>query len=398
MLPEAKFVHKFSPTCPLHLHSLSLLLPLLPKPKGFTILALERKMQLPPDAGAAAFWIPFSLLALVIPVATGDPLVPALCIFGDSVVDVGNNNNLLTVVKANFPPYGRDFVTHTPTGRFCNGKLATDFTAESLGFSSYPPAYLSQDATGNRLLTGANFASAASGFYDGTAQLYHAISLTQQLNYYKEYQNKVVNMVGRGKGNSIFSGAIHLLSAGSSDFIQNYYVNPLLYRTYSPAQFSDILITSYSTFIQNLYGLGARRIGVTGLPPLGCLPAAITLFCSGSNQCIQRLNQDAIAFNTKLKSTSQSLQNKFSDLKLVVFDIYQPLLNMISKPAENGFFESRRACCGTGTVETSLLCNSGSIGTCSNATGYVFWDGFHPTESANQVLAGDLISQGFALI
>lgn len=82
--------------------------------------------------------------------------------------------------------------------------------------------------------------------------------------------------------------------------------------------------------------MGARRIGVTGLPPLGCLPAAITLFGSGSNQCIQRLNQDAIAFNTKLQSTSQSLQNRFSDLKLVAFDIYQPLLNMVSKPAENG--------------------------------------------------------------
>ncbi|XP_022972797.1 GDSL esterase/lipase At5g03820-like [Cucurbita maxima] len=351
-------------------------------------------MQLP----AAGFLVTFSLLALVFPVAISDPLVPALCIFGDSVVDVGNNNNLLTVVKANFPPYGRDFVTHAPTGRFCNGKLATDFTAELLGFSSYPPAYLGQDATGNKLLTGANFASAASGFYDGTAQLYHSISLTQQLNYYKEYQSKVVNMVGTGKGNAIFSGGIHLLSAGSSDFIQNYYVNPLLYRTYSPQQFSDILITSYSNFIQNLYGLGARRIGVTGLPPMGCLPAAITLFGSGSNQCIQRLNQDAMAFNTKLQSTSQSLQNRFSDLKLVVFDIYQPLLNMVSKPADNGFFEARRACCGTGTVETSLLCNNGSIGTCSNVTGYVFWDGFHPTEAANKVLAADLISQGFSLI
>ncbi|KAA0025307.1 hypothetical protein IC582_018820 [Cucumis melo] len=344
------------------------------------------------------FLLPFILLALIFPVAITDPLVPALCIFGDSVVDVGNNNNLLTVVKANFPPYGRDFVTHTPTGRFCNGKLATDFTAENLGFSSYPPAYLSQDATGNKLLTGANFASAASGFYDGTAQLYHAVSLTQQLNYYKEYQSKVVNMVGTEKANAIFSGAIHLLSAGSSDFIQNYYVNPLLYRTYSPQQFSDILITSFSNFIQNLYGMGARRIGVTGLPPLGCLPAAITLFGSGSNQCIQRLNQDAIAFNTKLQSATSSLQNRFSDLKLVAFDIYQPLLNMVSKPAENGFFESRRACCGTGTVETSFLCNSRSVGTCSNATGYVFWDGFHPTEAANQVLAGDLLTQGFSLI
>lgn len=75
---------------------------------------------------------------------------------------------------------------------------------------------------------------------------------------------------------------------------------------------------------------------MTSLPPLGCLPAAITLFGSGSNQCIQRLNQDAIAFNTKLKTTSQSLQSRFSDLRLVVFDIYQPLFDMASKPAENG--------------------------------------------------------------
>lgn len=70
----------------------------------------------------------FLLLVLVSSVVRGDPLVPALIIFGDSIVDVGNNNNLNTIVKANFLPYGRDFVSHRPTGRFCNGKLATDFT------------------------------------------------------------------------------------------------------------------------------------------------------------------------------------------------------------------------------------------------------------------------------
>lgn len=63
-----------------------------------------------------------------------------------------------------------------------------------------------------------------------------------------------------------------------------------------------------------------------------------------------------------------------------------------------GFFEARKACCGTGTLETSLLCNARSPGTCTNATGYVFWDGFHPSEAANQVLAGDPLSQGFSLI
>lgn len=70
------------------------------------------------------------LVSLTFSVAYGDPLVPALCIFGDSVVDVGNNNNLQTLIKANFPPYGRDYAGHRPTGRFCNGKLATDYTGK----------------------------------------------------------------------------------------------------------------------------------------------------------------------------------------------------------------------------------------------------------------------------
>ena len=45
---------------------------------------------------------------------------------------------------------------------------------ESLGLSSYPPAYLSEEAqSDNRtLLHGANFASGAAGYLDATAALY----------------------------------------------------------------------------------------------------------------------------------------------------------------------------------------------------------------------------------
>ena len=68
----------------------------------------------------------FSAL-FIIHLADGEGLFPALFIFGDSVVDTGNNNNLPTLVKANFAPYGRDFDDHMPTGRFSNGKLAIDF-------------------------------------------------------------------------------------------------------------------------------------------------------------------------------------------------------------------------------------------------------------------------------
>lgn len=74
--------------------------------------------------------------------------------------------------------------------------------------------------------------------------------MTQQVEYYKEYQAKVVRLVGKARAHDIFSGGIHLLSAGSSDFVQNYYINPLLNRAYSADQFSDLLMKSYTTFVQ----------------------------------------------------------------------------------------------------------------------------------------------------
>ncbi|CAA7019131.1 unnamed protein product [Microthlaspi erraticum] len=325
-------------------------------------------------------------------------IVPALIMFGDSIVDVGNNNNLLSIVKSNFPPYGRDFINQRPTGRFCNGKLAVDFTAEYLGFSSYQTAFLNREASNENLLIGANFASASSGYYDATSVPFGAIPLTRQLSYYRTYQNRVTRMIGRERARTLFSKAIHILSAGSSDFIQNYYVNPLLNLLNTPDQFSDVLMRSYSDFIQNLYELGARRIGVISLPPMGCLPAAITLFGFGNKSCVERLNHDAVMFNTKLEHTTQRLMHRHSGLKLVAFNVYQPLLDIINNPYDSGFFEAKRACCGTGTIETSFLCNSLSIGTCSNATGYVFWDGFHPTEAVNELLAGQLLGQGISLI
>ncbi|CAA7042266.1 unnamed protein product [Microthlaspi erraticum] len=53
--------------------------------------------------------------------------VPALFVFGDSSVDCGTNNFLGTLARADRLPYGRDFDTHQPTGRFCNGRIPVDF-------------------------------------------------------------------------------------------------------------------------------------------------------------------------------------------------------------------------------------------------------------------------------
>ncbi|KAM7251749.1 hypothetical protein ACFE04_023632 [Oxalis oulophora] len=45
----------------------------------------------------------------------------AFFVFGDSLVDNGNNNYLATTARADSPPYGIDYPTGRATGRFSNG-------------------------------------------------------------------------------------------------------------------------------------------------------------------------------------------------------------------------------------------------------------------------------------
>uniref|UniRef100_A0A804LZ06 GDSL esterase/lipase n=1 Tax=Zea mays TaxID=4577 RepID=A0A804LZ06_MAIZE len=74
-----------------------------------------------------------SLLLLLAAAAVGVLLQarPSECaraffVFGDSLVDNGNNNYLMTTARADSPPYGIDYPTHRPTGRFSNGKNIPD--------------------------------------------------------------------------------------------------------------------------------------------------------------------------------------------------------------------------------------------------------------------------------
>lgn len=64
--------------------------------------------------------------------AVGGPRrVPAMFVFGDSLVDVGNNNFLTSLAKADYYPYGCDF-SSGPTGRFTNGETFVDMLGNFL--------------------------------------------------------------------------------------------------------------------------------------------------------------------------------------------------------------------------------------------------------------------------
>jgi len=47
-------------------------------------------------------------------------------IFGDSLVDAGNNNYIGSLARANYGANGVDFPGGKATGRFCNGRTVAD--------------------------------------------------------------------------------------------------------------------------------------------------------------------------------------------------------------------------------------------------------------------------------
>lgn len=69
------------------------------------------------------------LLLVVVPNAHA---ARAFFVFGDSLVDNGNNNYLITTARADSPPYGIDYPTGRPTGRFSNGFNIPDLISKQL--------------------------------------------------------------------------------------------------------------------------------------------------------------------------------------------------------------------------------------------------------------------------
>ncbi|KAF4347719.1 hypothetical protein G4B88_027769 [Cannabis sativa] len=125
------------------------------------------------------------LLVLVMSFGQQQAEARAFFVFGDSLVDNGNNNYLATTARADSPPYGIDYPTHRPTGRFSNGLNMPDLISEQIGSEPTLP-YLSPELTGERLLVGANFASAGIGILNDTGfQFLNIIRIYKQLELYE---------------------------------------------------------------------------------------------------------------------------------------------------------------------------------------------------------------------
>ncbi|VFQ92645.1 unnamed protein product [Cuscuta campestris] len=316
----------------------------------------------------------------------------AFIVFGDSLVDNGNNNYLATTARADSPPYGVDYPTRRPTGRFSNGLNLPDIICERLGLAVVEP-YLSPALTGERLLDGANFASAGVGILNDTGfQFLNIIRIGTQLQYFQQYQQRVSQLVGEEGTRQLVNEALVLITLGGNDFVNNYYLVPFSARSrqFSLPDYVRYLISEYRKVLQRIYDLGGRRVLVTGTGPIGCAPSELAQR-SPTGACAVELQRAAALFNPQLRQMIADLNAQLGSNVFIAANTYQMNIDFITNPAAYGFVTSQIACCGQGPFNGIGLCTPVS-NLCPDRSVFAFWDGFHPTEKANRIIVDQILA------
>ncbi|PNY13620.1 GDSL esterase/lipase, partial [Trifolium pratense] len=220
---------------------------------------------------------------------------------------------------------------------------------QHIGLSEPTLPYLSNELTGQKLLVGANFASAGIGILNDTGiQFVEILRMFQQFSMFEQYKERLSGEVGEVEASRIVNGALRL------------------------------------------FELGARRVLVTGAGPLGCVPAQLATR-SLNGECVNEIQQAAQFFNQLLFQLIKDLNTQLGSDVFIVADAYQMNMNFITNPQSFGFVTSKIACCGQGRFNGVGLCTALS-NLCPNRDVYAFWDPFHPTQRALEFIVRDIFN------
>ncbi|XP_020202215.2 GDSL esterase/lipase At4g16230-like isoform X2 [Cajanus cajan] len=289
-------------------------------------------------------------------ITTSDNLRPANFVFGDSLVDVGNNNYIASLSRANYVPFGIDF--GRPTGRFTNGRTIVDIIGQEMGIDFTPP-YLAPTTAGPVILNGVNYASGAGGILNLTGKLFgDRINFDAQLDNFANTRQDIISYIGLPATLNLFRRSIFSVTMGSNDFINNYLAPAVIIleqELASPELFVTTLVSRFREQLIRLFNMGARKITVTNVGPIGCIPS-------------QRDTNPAA-------------------------DVYHILEDLLNNYAAYGFEDPSSGCCRVllgGRFGGLIPCGPTST-VCSDRSKYVFWDPWHPTDAANVIIAKRLL-------
>ena len=280
---------------------------------------------------ASASWITAIILAANLTIAGTAHAggITGIVSFGDSLSDVGNDYIASNGTAPAAPAYY--------AGRFSNGPIWLDYLAKDLGVAA-PTAALAGGS--NYAFGGAETGPGFSNFLG-----YQIPNIDTQIGYYLS-------------ANTPTATQLFTLWGGAND---------VLFGS-SPNPFTSV--NNIFAEITTLAGAGAKQFLIPNLPPLNAIPAVMN---SPADQ--QALAQFTQVFNFELASGLSQLGNSLG-VTIHLLDVNSLTNNVIADPSKYGF---------TDVADSALF--SGSDG-----TGYLFWDAYHPTSQAGQLI-GTLAAQ-----
>ncbi|KAK9743330.1 hypothetical protein RND81_03G232700 [Saponaria officinalis] len=303
-------------------------------------------------------------------------------VFGTSVVDNGNNNNINgSLAKANYLPYGIDFV-FGPTGRFSNGQNVADIIGDLFLLPLIPPFA----AGPSNILYGVNYGSGGSGILDDTGSIANGvINLNQQIRNFEEVtQPQLKSFLGHNL-KEILGHYMFLIAEGNNDFELNYLLKPSSARP-SVEDFVANLTSTFSTQLKKLYDVGARKFAILTVYSIGCTPVIKSI--AKTQRCVQMVNKAAHYYNIQLINLLDQLKPNLPGFEFVVVNTYKIVRDIIKNPDIRGFRNVTSPCCELKEIipGVGVSCKAGGA-VCQDRSRYVFFDGQHNTETVNAVIA-----------
>ncbi|XP_062191214.1 GDSL esterase/lipase At5g03600-like [Phragmites australis] len=311
-----------------------------------------------------------------------------LFIFGDSIADDGNvpNPGLNRGSRAWYYPYGMSDDDHdnSPTGRFSNNMVQSDFLAKILGHDESPPPYAAHKARrgkkSNRInSSGMNFANASSG------AVYLVPTLGAQIDQFSSLVSDGV-ITERDLDESValvaYSGRYYgrISNSASDDYI---------------ARFAEDVTEEIAGIVKQLQELGVPKVLVNSVPPLGCTPWMSRF--TNYDHCDKRGNMISDAHNTAL------LDKLGKEKNVMLLDVNTMFTELVSpKPGSTlskQFKYMYQPCCES--IDASGYCgqydgNRPLFRLCRNPDEYFYWDYIHPThagwKAVMQLLQGPIMA------
>ncbi|CAA0820311.1 GDSL esterase/lipase 7 [Striga hermonthica] len=320
-------------------------------------------------------------------------VVPAIYVLGDSLFDSGNNNLLPTLAKADYWPYGMNFNGGRPTGRFTNGRTVVDFIAEVLGLP-YSPPYLSIRrvlSPGQLTLNGLNFASGSCGILPETgSDLGKCLNFGEQVGLLERIVKEELpkHFTNSTELSNYLAKSIFVVSIGSNDYINNY-LDTREYDTskrYTPQAYAQLLVDKLFLHFQKLYRLGARKVIMFEIGPIGCIPST-TRRVKHNGTCVEEVNELAIMFNDDLAPMLRNLTSTLQGSTFVLGHAHWLGYDAVINPSNYGLNDSSTPCCVTWLNGTSGCIPELGALACRDPERHYFWDGYHLTETMYRTIA-----------